>query len=84
MPPDPDSPLFEVRSVLAPHIFRIGQREVARRSGVKQAHISFWLTGARGMSLDGAQKIATACGYELVISLRLIEQTPSQGDISAT
>lgn len=52
---------------LAHYIANVGQREVARRSGVPQPHISAWLRGKRGLTDEKIQAVARACGCELEI-----------------
>ena len=45
----------------------ISQNELARRAGVSSRAIKYWESGERKMSLESAEKIANALGYDIVL-----------------
>lgn len=59
----------QLRETLRKPLTSAGLREISRRSGVAQSHISAWLNGKdSALSLRAIQKIADTCGVTISVS----------------
>lgn len=69
-------------SRLVDAINEAGANEVARRTGISKAQMSYWLNGKRGMKLELVKKIAGSIGLELTYDGKTIkiEYRPPEAD----
>jgi transcriptional regulator with XRE-family HTH domain len=63
---------------------QLNQRELAELIGMRQAHISNFVLGRRGFSIDGMDAILKVLGLDVTSLLAMPGQTPSPKDCSTT
>lgn len=62
---------LEIRTTLAAAVEHMGGNQAASAaSGVSRPSISLYLSGKRGLGAADLRRLAAACGYEYVVTLK--------------